>query len=156
MGRFFCWGGGTGANPPRRERNREYGPIGPQLLPSCSFTRQLHGNGDAAGFFLYRPSDSTSSGIGPAGSLESTLAPPHALRHTGPSYDLLEQGSPSRPYRTLAQVQHRGRWAAEKSVLRYGKTMFYLRALAAVPEHLVKYGERRRAALGSRPEVAIN
>lgn len=55
--------------------------------------------------------------------------PPHSLRHCGSSFDLLEQGAKSKPYRTLGQVQTRGRWAAEKSVLRYGKTFFYLKSL---------------------------
>ena len=58
-----------------------------------------------------------------------------------------EQGEGGAAYRTMLQVQTRGRWASEKSVLRYGKTMFYLRALAAVPVAIKEKGLRKQKAL---------
>ena len=50
---------------------------------------------------------------------------PHSLRHTGPSYDMIEQPETGNPYRRDTQVQARGRWSNLKSVLRYGKTFIY-------------------------------
>lgn len=120
--------------------------------------------------------------------------PPHCLRHTGPSFDMVEQtqggpipwltqptpqpGSRSRssassssskkqvlsdvsqadsqalkPYRSLQQVQDRGRWAHIKSCQRYSKSAFYLRALEKVGPEIRKLALVRRSALGSRPAV---
>ena len=44
------------------------------------------------------------------------LGPAHTVRHSGPSEDA------TTGYRTIWQIQRRGRWASEKSVLRYAKT----------------------------------
>lgn len=79
--------------------------------------------------------------------------PPHVLRHTGPSFDMLEDEF-GRPYRTLVQVQVRGRWRAKTSVTRYGKTHVYIRALGEVPVHVRQLGESRLRALGERPVAA--
>ena len=108
--------------------------------------------------------------------------PLHVLRHVGPSYDMLEQEPDERvslaaarlpgkgpgrgkrsqvsevkdrqAYRTLPQIQSRGRWAHEKSVARYSKTSFYIKALAETPAWVWEYGADRRRALGPRPVVA--
>ncbi|CAK0869509.1 unnamed protein product, partial [Prorocentrum cordatum] len=45
-----------------------------------------------------------------------TAFPAHSARHSGPSRDAAEG------YRTVWAIQRRGRWASEKSVLRYMKT----------------------------------
>ena len=44
------------------------------------------------------------------------LGPAHSVRHSGPSHDA------ATAYRTIWQIQRRGRWASEKSVMRYAKT----------------------------------
>ena len=80
--------------------------------------------------------------------------PPHSLRHTGPSFDMLEQGVDQKPYRTERQVQTRGRWANSESVLRYWKTFVYLKALSEVPDRVRRLGQKRMKALGSRPSAA--
>lgn len=76
--------------------------------------------------------------------------PPHALRHTGPSYDMLEDTRSEKPYRTIVQVQVRGRWRAKSSVLRYGKTFVYIRARSQVPQHVVILGADRWRRLQDR------
>jgi integrase len=75
--------------------------------------------------------------------------PPHGLRHTGPSYDLLTA------YRTLDQVRTRGRWRAKTSVLRYGKSHIYVAAEATLPTKLREDGALLYANFGVRPEVAL-
>ena len=54
--------------------------------------------------------------------LRYDAGPPHALRHTGPSWDLFSGN------RALDQVRACGRWRAETSVLRYAKTHTLLAA----------------------------
>ena len=71
---------------------------------------------------------------------------PHNVRHTGPSYDVWMS------YRSLKQVQKRGRWRVDTSVLRYAKTHEYARAVAKIPESLRKSGEKKFRELGARPE----
>lgn len=80
--------------------------------------------------------------------------PPHSLRHTCASFDMLEQGPELKAYRTIQQVQARGRWANDKSVLRYGKTHVYVQALGEVPAHVAALGARRARAVGCRPRFA--
>ena len=62
-------------------------------------------------------------------------APPHTLRHSGPSEDLASG------YRTFQQVQRRGRWTSEKSVMRYAKTHTLCEAAARAPEALMIRGK---------------
>ena len=81
-------------------------------------------------------------------ALDYDAGPPHALRHTGPSYDLLEG------YRTIDQVRVRGRWRAKTSVLRYGKTHILLAAESLLPPNVRALGDRRLGALGARPASA--
>ena len=45
---------------------------------------------------------------------------------------------------------------ALKSVQRYAKTAFYLRAEAETPVRVTKFGSRRLARLGGRAEFAVN
>lgn len=101
--------------------------------------------------------------------------PPHCLRHTAPSFDMVEQECGGKlpclalkvggvrvskaraswkPYRSLKQVQDRGRWSHEKSVQRYSKTAYYLKAVEKVHPAIVELGHKRREALGQRPRVA--
>jgi len=62
--------------------------------------------------------------------------PPHALRHLGPSYDLLVA------YRTKPQVKQRGRWAADASVQRYAKTHVYIAARAMLPDNVLRIAKQ--------------
>ncbi|CAK0897485.1 unnamed protein product, partial [Prorocentrum cordatum] len=60
--------------------------------------------------------------------------PPHAARHSGPSHDA------ATGYRTAWAIQRRGRWASEKSVLRYMKTHALVAARAALPPDILERG----------------
>ena len=88
-------------------------------------------------------------------SLKLNFGPPHCLRHTGPSFDLL-QGPDNRPYRSLKEVKTRGRWSLDKSVIRYAKSGFYLHGLELISDSVVLYGKRREKDVGPRPAVALN
>ena len=73
--------------------------------------------------------------------------PPHSARHTGASRDA------ATGYRTLAQIQRRGRWTSERSVLRYAKTANCVASYQQVPDAILEEG----AALSrsrTRPAVA--
>ena len=72
--------------------------------------------------------------------------PPHALRHLGPSYDMLKS------YRTERQAQQRGRWMADTSVLRYAKTHVYLAVQARLPASVVKIAKQYMWMIDARPE----
>ena len=76
------------------------------------------------------------------------LGPPHSVRHSGPSHDA------ATGYRTLWQIQRRGRWASERSVLRYAKTHFWVEARARAPDHLLQRGAELLQARSPRPSVA--
>ena len=74
--------------------------------------------------------------------------PPHAARHSGPSHEAAEG------YRTVWAIQRRGRWASEKSVMRYVKTHALLAAQAALQEAVMQRGRELLDRLPPRPEVA--
>ena len=71
--------------------------------------------------------------------------PPHALRHLGPSYDLLVA------YRTKPQVKQRGRWAADASVQRYAKTHVYIAARAMLPDNVLRIAQQYMRLVDVRP-----
>ena len=75
---------------------------------------------------------------------------PHSIRHTGPSYDVLVA------YRDLREVQRRGRWRSDSSVLRYSRSHAYTKVLAQAPEDLRLAGEALISSLGVRRETAAN
>ena len=77
-------------------------------------------------------------------ALQYDAGPPHALRHTGPSFDLLHG------YRSLDQVRTRGRWRAKTSVLRYAKTHVYISAAARMPHEVRAKGSKFLVKLGDR------
>ena len=83
-----------------------------------------------------------------AASYVGVTLPPHSVRHTGASHDLAEG------YRTFAQVQRRGRWASEKSVLRYAKTHLWAAAKAATRDDIREAGSMILAKREARPLVA--
>jgi integrase len=77
------------------------------------------------------------------------VGPPHSARHTGASRDLSEG------YRSLWQVQRRGRWSSEKSVLRYAKSHAWTEAQARTPAAVREIGGAYLKTLrGERPPVA--
>ena len=52
------------------------------------------------------------------------VGPPHSVRHSAPSHDAAIN------YRSIWQIQRRGRWSSERSVMRYAKTHAWLEARA--------------------------
>ena len=74
--------------------------------------------------------------------------PPHAARHSGPARDL------ATGYRTLAQVQRRGRWLSEKSVLRYTKTHEWVAVNAELRADIRQRGDELLAKRQPRPDLA--
>ena len=56
-----------------------------------------------------------------------TIGPPHSVRHAGAARDS------TCGYRSIWQIQRRGRWQSEKSVLRYAKTWAWTTARARTP-----------------------
>ena len=76
------------------------------------------------------------------------IGPPHTVRHSGPSHDA------ATGYRTIWQIQRRGRWSSERSVLRYAKTHAWLEAGAKVPAQLMERGRELLALRPTRPSVA--
>ncbi|CAK0891744.1 unnamed protein product [Prorocentrum cordatum] len=78
--------------------------------------------------------------------------PAHSARHSGPSHDAAEG------YRTVWAIQRRGRWASEKSVLRYMKTHALVAARAAVPAAVMARGREllaRQVAMEGEAEVPV-
>ncbi|CAK0885370.1 unnamed protein product [Prorocentrum cordatum] len=71
--------------------------------------------------------------------------PPHVARHSGPSHDA------ATGYRTVWAIQRRGRWASEKSVLRYMKTHALVAARAALPSDVIERGARLMMKKGAYP-----
>ena len=76
------------------------------------------------------------------------LGPPHSVRHSGPSHDA------ATGYRTLWQIQRRGRWTSERSVLRYAKSQVWVEARARAPDHLMQRGAELLQMRSPRPSVA--
>ena len=74
--------------------------------------------------------------------------PAHSARHSGPSHDAAEG------YRSVWAIQRRGRWASEKSVLRYMKTHALVAARAAVPQAVMARGRELLDRQRPRPEKA--
>jgi hypothetical protein len=79
--------------------------------------------------------------------------PPHSLRHTGASYDALEDADSKHAYRSLEEIRLRGRWRVMSSVARYSKTFVYNSSLAAMPPALHAEGARLYLLLGQRQVV---
>ena len=65
--------------------------------------------------------------------------PAHSARHSGPSHDA------AAGYRTVRQIQRRGPWALEKSVLRY-MTHALVAAKTALASDIMDRGCRLLAA----------
>ena len=63
-------------------------------------------------------------------------APPHSARHTGASVDA------ATGYRTLLQIQRRGRWSSDRSVVRYARTHDLIAAYTGVPGSIVEAGRK--------------
>ena len=76
------------------------------------------------------------------------LGPAHTVRHSGPSEDA------TTGYRSIWQIQRRGRWASEKSVLRYAKTHTLNEVRAKYPDELLEKGRQLLAARRPRPPTA--
>ena len=74
--------------------------------------------------------------------------PPHSLRHTGPTYDAYLN------YRSLTQIQWRGRWTALTSVQRYTKSHVYVEQLAQLSEEQKQRGLQLLKTWGNRSEKA--
>jgi hypothetical protein len=80
--------------------------------------------------------------------LKLQLGPPHSVRHSGPSHDC------ATGYRTMWQIQRRGRWSSEKSVMRYAKSHTWLEMRAKFPSELMTQGAAILAARPARPTIA--
>ena len=83
-----------------------------------------------------------------AAALKVEVGPVHSIRHSGPSHDA------TTGYRSMWQIQRRGRWSSERSVLRYAKSHAWLQARARVPEAILLKGAQLLATLAPRPEQA--
>ena len=76
------------------------------------------------------------------------IGPPHSVRHGAAARDATSG------YRSIWQIQRRGRWASEKSVMRYAKTWAWTAAMAKTPPALVERGEALLKARGARKPEA--
>ena len=65
-----------------------------------------------------------------------SLGPPHSVRHSGPAHDAAVG------YRSMWQIQRRGRWASERSVLHYAKTHAWVEARAKIPSNIMARGAK--------------
>ena len=65
---------------------------------------------------------------------------PHCVRHSGPSVDFLQRS------RSATEIQTRGRWSTQKSILRYQKPGQMLARMSKIPGHI---WDRARTALPS-------
>ena len=72
------------------------------------------------------------------------VGPPHSVRHSGPARDA------ATGYRSIWQIQRRGRWQSESSVMRYAKTASWVAAVARTPSVLQQLGTRLLASRGLR------
>ena len=77
-----------------------------------------------------------------------TIGPAHSVRHSGPSHDCLTG------YRSLSQVQTRGRWKSEKSVLRYAKPHTLIAVRARFSAETLAAGQQLLNQLQPRPAKA--
>ena len=77
--------------------------------------------------------------------IEEILKPPHALRHSRPSRDVLLAS------RTLEEIRRRGRWVSLKSVQRYTKTFMLVKEMGRTPEGIRARGQAFLAA----PEATL-
>ena len=73
------------------------------------------------------------------------IGPPHSVRHSGPSRDAAEG------YRSIWQIQRRGRWQSESSVMRYAKTASWTAARARSAPAVLAYGQPVLLQRGHRP-----
>ena len=80
--------------------------------------------------------------------VQNKIGPPHSVRHSGPSHDS------ATGYRSIWQIQRRGRWSSERPVLRYAKTHTWLEVRARVPAHLMEQGTALLAQRPLRSKVA--
>ena len=80
--------------------------------------------------------------------LQVDLGPMHSVRHSGPSHDM-HSG-----YRSLWQVQRRGRWRSERSCLRYTKSHALVEAQARMPPEVMTSGAALYEQWGNRRETA--
>jgi hypothetical protein len=76
------------------------------------------------------------------------VGPPHSVRHTGASRDA------AAAYRSLWQIQRRGRWSSEKSVMRYAKTHAWTSAQARLPDAARVFGAAALLYRGQRAHIA--
>ena len=83
-----------------------------------------------------------------AKQLQVTIGPVHSIRHSGPSHDA------ATGYRTMWQIQRRGRWSSERSVLRYAKSHTWLQVRARLPEDILARGAAILACREQRPGTA--
>ena len=83
-----------------------------------------------------------------ATALGIDIGPPHSVRHSGPSEDAASG------YRTIWAIQRRGRWASEKSVLRYAKTHALIEARSRIPEAILSRGQSLLEHRRPRPPTA--
>lgn len=68
--------------------------------------------------------------------LQTGLFTPHVIRHSGPSFDLINE------YRSFEAIQSRGRWAAAQSVARYRKPGRLLMTAARLPAKFQEYTDK--------------
>lgn len=140
-----------------RERGLDPGP--PHVLrhvaPSFDLIEQSPARGPLGGFSSGASSSSTSqSSPSVSGSVSDDVSRVAGTGESGGG-----DVTPYRPggaYRTLQQVQDRGRWAASKSVQRYAKTSIYLRSLTELPEWVFPLGADRMRKMGPRSLIAKN
>jgi hypothetical protein len=79
---------------------------------------------------------------------EFTAGPPHSVRHTGASRDMYVQ------YRSLDQIQKRGRWTSWKSVNRYAKPHSWMAAQTRTLPAIRRRGEELLLWRGGRRDKA--
>ena len=72
------------------------------------------------------------------------VGPPHSVRHTGPSRDHFLG------YRTLTEIQKRGRWMSKDSVFRYSKDHVLVQMMARQPAAIRARGEELFLEWGER------
>ena len=96
---------------------------------------------------VWRDAEKTIQGW--PGCAQFKIGPPHSIRHTGPSRDAA-QG-----YRTIWQIQRRGCWSSEKSVLRYAKTHCWTLAQSRLPDRARTLGSIIFDLRGDRPTIAL-
>ena len=76
------------------------------------------------------------------------IGPPHSVRHAGAARDSASG------YRSVWQIQRRGRWQSERSVMRYAKTWAWTDAKARTPQTILYAGSKLLAARGVRQPTA--